>query len=133
MRLADRVLLATVLALGTACAAKQPVDESAAVAPSMSVLTNEEMTNAGVLGVSAYEAVQRLRPSYLIDRIAGRRTSSQPIQVSVNGGQMSAVSALNVIPASTVSEIRYFTFGEASHRFGSRASGPVILVLLMTR
>ena len=65
--------------------------------------------------------MQRLRPSYLIDRTAGRRTSSQPIQVSVNGGQMGAISALNVIPASTVAEIRYFTFGDASQRFGSRA------------
>ena len=135
MRLADRTLrigVAVFLLVG-ACRPRQPLDEATAAAIAQSVLTNEEMTQAGVLGLSVFEAVQRLRPGFLIDRTAGRRASTRPIQVSVNGGQMGAISALNVIPASTVAEIRYLTFGEASQRFGSRAIGPVILVTLMTR
>ena len=97
------------------------------------VLTAEELRASGVLGGTAYEAVRRLRPGFLIDRTAGARRTTQPIQVSVNRGQLSPVTALNSIPASTVSEIRYLTLGEATTRFGSRATGPVILVSVSTR
>lgn len=119
--------------LGAACrsAPREPQDDAASK-PSISsnVITQDEMTEAGLLGVTALEAVQRLRPGYLLDRTAGRRTSNHHIQVSVNGGQMSALNALNRIPVATIAEIRYFTTGDASQRFGTRASGPVILVTL---
>jgi hypothetical protein len=48
----------------------------------------------------------------------------------VNGGEPAAVNALNTIPTSAVAEIRNLSIGEASQRFGSRSSGPVILVTL---
>ena len=136
MRRANRALLA--LAVGgllgtTACGSARPQTNQEPATTATRVLTNEEMTQAGVLGTTAYEAVLRLRPGFLIDRTAGRRTSSQPIMVSVNGGQISAVATLNSIPASTVAEIRYLSIGEAAQRFGSRATGPVILVMMMTR
>lgn len=138
MRRADvgRAILLAVLTLGTACQPKRtPTDDSAAPASPSNVITNEELTQAGLLGSTAFEAVQQLRPRFFIDRMAGaaRRTSSQPIQVSVNGGQMGPISALNSIPSSTVAEIRYLSVGEATQRFGGRATGPVILVVLMTR
>jgi hypothetical protein len=97
-----------------------------------SPITVDEIVNAGLLGSTAHDVVQRLRPSYLIDRTAIRR-STQPISVSVNGGQLSTTNALISIPAHTVQEIRYFTTGEAAARFGSRSEGPVILVMLRTQ
>ena len=136
MRRADRALLA--LAVGgllgtTACGSARPPTNQEPATTATRVLTNEQMTQAGVLGTTAYEAVLRLRPGFLIDRTGGRRTSNTSIMVSVNGGQISAVATLNSIPASTVAEIRYLSIGEAAQRFGSRASGPVILVMLMMR
>jgi hypothetical protein len=131
-RLGARALLAFCL-LGAACRSspRNPQDDAPS-APSISsnVITQEEMAQAGLLGVTAFEAVQRLRPGYLIDRTAGRRTSIHPIQVSVNGGQLSGLNALGSIPVATIAEIRYLTTGEASQRFGSRSVGPVILVTL---
>jgi hypothetical protein len=97
------------------------------------VLSAEELRASGALGGTAYEAVRRLRPGFLIDRTAGARRTTQPIQVSVNRGQLSPISLLNSIPASTVSEIRYLTLSDATSRLGTRVEGPVILVTLSTR
>jgi hypothetical protein len=138
-----RRVVAGVLALcavGIAC--RSTPDPSASPATSAAnekqpgsgaIITRDELENQGLLGVTAMVAVQQLRPGFLIDRTAGRRTSSQPISVSVNGGQMSPVNELNSIPVSTVGEIQYFTAGEAATRFNNRANGPVILVTLLAR
>lgn len=111
-----------------------PVAADSTTAPATyNVITAQQLADAGLLGNNAYLAVQRLRPAYLIDKTAGARRSSQPIMISVNGGQLSPLSELNAIPASTIAEIRFLTVGEASQRFRSRNSGPVILVTLMSR
>jgi hypothetical protein len=137
-RRAVRVLLFA----GTLCAAckSQPSGgaapvyaDSADVPATYNVITSRQLAEANLLGSTAYIAVQRLRPAYLIDKTAGPRRSSQPIMVSVNGGQLSGLMALESIPASTIAEIRYLTVGEASQRFNNRNSGPVILVTLMSR
>lgn len=126
------LLLALAGAGGCARAAttSEPAETSSITSP---VLTAEELRSSGALGGTAYEAVRRLRPGFLIDRTAGARRTTQPIQVSVNRGQLSPLTSLNTIPASTVSEIRYLTHGEASQRFGARGTGPVILVTVSTR
>jgi hypothetical protein len=139
-RRAARALL-LVCALFAACKTRpaenpSPVaGDSAAHAPTYNRITAQELADANLLGVTADIAVQRLRPAYLIDKNAGasRRATPQPIQVSVNGGQLSGLSALSSIPASTIAEIRYFTGGEASQRFRTRTNAPVILVTLMSR
>ncbi len=129
-----RVVLLAVLALGAACATRSSTsDGEASTGFTSNVLTAEELRSAGALGVTAYEAVRQLRPGFLIDRTAGARRNTQPTQVSVNRGQLSPVSMLNSIPASTVSEIRYLTVGEATQRLGGRVTGPVILVTLSTK
>jgi hypothetical protein len=95
-------------------------------------ITASEIVNSGLLGSTAYDVVQRLRPAFLVDHTAIRR-SSQPISASINGGQLVATTVLNSTPASTVQEIRYLAMGEAAVRFGARANGPVILVMLRTQ
>jgi hypothetical protein len=111
-----------------------PVGADSTAAPAKyNIITAQQIIDANLLGNIAYVVVQRLRPAYLIDKTAGPRRSTQPIMVSVNGGELSGLSALNAIPASTIAEIRYLTVGEASQRFASRNSGPVILVTLMSR
>jgi hypothetical protein len=109
--------------------------DSAASAPTYNRITAQQLADANLLGVTADIAVQRLRPGYLIDKNAGasQRATPQPIQVSVNGGQLAGLRALSSIPASTIAEIRYFTAGEASQRFRTRTNAPVILVTLMSR
>jgi hypothetical protein len=127
---------------GTLCAACKSLPsggaapvyaDSSAMPATYNVITSQQIADANLLGNVAYVVVQRLRPAYLIDKTAGPRRSTQPIMVSVNGGQLSPLTGLQSIPASTIAEIRYLTVGEASQRFNSRNSGPVILVTLMSR
>jgi hypothetical protein len=125
------LVLGAVMVLGSGCAHQSKADESqlgdhpVGTAP----ITVDEITSAGLLGSTAFDVVQRLRPTFLIDRTAIRR-SSQPIQVSINGGEITGTSVLNSTPASTVQEIRYLTYGQASARFGAKVNGPIILVML---
>jgi hypothetical protein len=139
----ERPVACAVLVVGMFCAAcrtkpadgisSAAADSSASRAVTYNVITAQELADANLLGSTADIAVQRLRPAYLIDKTAGAGRRTQPIMVSVNGGQLSGLNALNAIPASTIAEIRYFTVGEASQRFRQRTNGPVILVTMMSR
>ena len=107
-----------------------PLADLASKPRSYDVITREELAEESQLGTTAYLAVQRLRPSYLIDKTAGAASTIHPISVSVNGGQLRSINALISIPAQTIFEIRYLDIGNAAQRFNNRASGPVIVVTL---
>ena len=94
------------------------------------VITRDELAEESQLGTTAYLAIQRLRPAYLIDKTAGAAATLHPISVSVNGGQLSSMKTLISLPTQTIAEIRYLDIGNAAQRFHNRASGPVILVTL---
>ena len=97
------------------------------------VITRDELFEESQLGTTAYLAIQRLRPAYLIDKTAGAARTIHPISVSVNGGQLTPVNALINIPTQAIAEIRYLDIGNAAQRFNNRATGPVILVTLTTQ
>ena len=129
-----------VLAPSVACKttpASDPAARSAEAQPegdrAYNVITREELYEKALLGGTALAAVQRLRPSYLIDKTAGRLASGQPFQVSINDGQLTDASALGRLPVTNIAEIRYLTTGEAAQHFRNRANGPVILITLMSR
>src|SRR5437763_4752004 len=108
------ILLATLTAAVGGCTPRQSEDGDTAAQPvGTAPITVDEIANAGLLGSTTYDVVQRLRPTFLIDRTAIRR-SSQPIMVSINGGELSSTSVLYSTPASAVQEIRYLTYGQAS-------------------
>lgn len=94
------------------------------------VITRDELAEESQLGTTAYLAIQRLRPAYLMDKTAGAATTIHPIAVSVNGGQLTAMNTLMSIPTQSIAEIRYLDIGNAAQRFHNRSSGPVILVTL---
>ena len=125
-----------VAALSLACRSAPAVGAAMSPADSLrasrvyNVITRDELTEASLLGTSAYIAGQRLRPSYLIDKTAGAASSIHPLWVSVNGGQLTPVNTLLSIPFQTIAEIRYLDIGDAAQRFRNRATGPVILVRL---
>ena len=94
------------------------------------VITRDELAEESQLGTTAYLAIQRLRPAYLIDKTAGAATTIHPISVSVSGGQLTTMNTLISLPTQTIAEIRYLDTGNAAARFHNRATGPVILVTL---
>ena len=103
---------------------------SVTVSRNYDFITRDELAEASLLGTTAWLAIQRLRPSYLIDKAAGAGLSIHPIAVSVNGGEFTRLDMLSTIPTQAVAEIRYLDLGNAAQRFHNRATGPVILVTL---
>lgn len=92
-----------------------------------------------VPGISAYQAIQRLRPQFLRDRstlggIAPPNPSSgtEAIVVYVDGSRMGGTESLNSIPVDEVAEIRRLSPGQAMQKYGSRQRGTVIDVIRHT-
>jgi hypothetical protein len=127
-------LLAAAMLLGACHHAPPPSPSTSADAQRTphvyDVITRDELAEESQLGTTAYLAIQRLRPAYLIDKTAGAARTIHPISVSVNGGQLTSVNTLISIPTQTIAEIRYLDIGNAAQRFNNRATGPVILVTL---
>jgi hypothetical protein len=116
MSLTFRTLLLPVVALTLACATS-----SRQVQNDSPVLSGEEIASVSV--ATAYDAVARLRPSYL--RSHGGERSVVYMNTHVVGG----VEALRDIPAYRVHEIRYLTPAEARSRLGAGHDGGVIIVV----
>ena len=104
--------------------------DSAKTSRTYDLITRDELAEASLLGTTAWFAIQRLRPSYLIDKTAGAARTIHPLSVSVNGGELTGLNTLITIPTQTIAEIRYLDMGNAAQRFHNRATGPVILVTL---
>ncbi len=115
IRSLERGLAACALAVAAACAtsAREVQNEPA-------VLTGEEIASVSV--ATAYDAVARLRPSYL------RSTGGQTRVVYMNTHVVGGVEALRDIPAFRVREIRYLSPREATERLGRGHEGGVIIV-----
>ena len=92
------------------------------------VITQDELTPHHE--ISAYAAVQRLRPNWLQVRGATRLSGAQwaSIQVHVDGMHRGTVEELLSIRAEYVVEIRYMSASEATTRFGTGYTGGLILV-----
>lgn len=73
-----------------------------------------------VPGVSAYQAIQRLRPQFLRDRSTlggivppSRSSGTEAIVVYVDGSRMGGTESLNSIPVDDAAEIRRLNPGQA--------------------
>ncbi|MGE0439443.1 MAG: hypothetical protein AB7L66_01815 [Gemmatimonadales bacterium] len=87
---------------------------------------------------SAYDIVQRLRPSYLRPRgtnsfgnAAGG--ASPTARVIVDGVPRGDTSMLRDLPAATVKEIRYLNAADASTQYGTNYGGGAIQVFTRTQ
>lgn len=94
--------------------------------PSRTVITREELIESAA--PDAYQAVQRLRPTWL------RRTASSFRQLSdvliyVDGQRFGAVGSLSRVSLNSVKEIRYHSPTDATQRWGTDHSGGVIEVI----
>ena len=87
-----------------------------------------EMRSTALL--TAYDAVERLRPSYLRQRGPATLLSvgDTRVQVFLNEVRIGGVDVLRTIPVSEVAWIRYLSPSEATIRFGTQAGGGAIIV-----
>jgi hypothetical protein len=131
---AKRLLIPMVFAALAACASNQSSQsESSATGTSRSsdVITAAELDDPSVTSGNLLQAIQRLRPRFLMTRgaVSGVNASAGSVHVSVDGGPLLTTDALNRLQPSQVREVRYLSAADAAQRFGTAAgSGGVIVV-----
>lgn len=128
-----RPVLATIAiaaALATACASSGTSVKSAEIGKRTNVVTLEEIQ--GVTASTAYDLIQRLRPSFL--RQVGAVTlkadgpGARDVVVFVDGMPIGERSVLREIPAQDVARIERLTASEATTRFGTGFPHGAILI-----
>ncbi|MEP6733263.1 MAG: hypothetical protein ABJE10_21650 [bacterium] len=105
-----------------------------APASSNDVITQRELADPSLVGVTVLDAVRRLRPRFLVDRPGAKGAVGGELMASVDGHNLVTLDELGRISASEVSEIRFLSASEAGQKFGTRgAMGAVITVTLRVR
>ena len=122
-RLTRIVLVGMVVIHGLACGARQAgggerVDRN--------VITQEQITSNAYR--TAYEAVEALRPAWLITRPDGL-SAQREIQVYLDNSRLGGVETLRPIAASQVAQIRYIDAATAINRWGVDHGQGVIMVI----
>ena len=121
-------LLATAIASGACASSGQGTSQ--APAGNRYVITESELATVGDL--SAYDAVVRLRPTFLRSRDPQTPTHQIPTEVAVfvGTGKTEGLPALRTILARAVKEMRFYEPPEANTRFGTGHNGGAIQVTL---
>ena len=123
----------SILLAAAGCASAGSTTSTRPVAMPRSPLLSEEIVRAGLDMQTAYDAVQRLRPSFFFIpssrlREAASRDGSSETMVVVDGVPVGGIRELTGIPVSQVASIRLLSHADAFHDLGTRARGWVILV-----
>jgi hypothetical protein len=124
LSVARSIALAAVVALGGAGCAHVPAQE--AHAPNVITADQIEASQS----VTAYEAIQKLQPNFLVARgptsLSG--TSSAFPNVWLDDVPYGPLATLKDIPAQNVALIRMYRAWEATYKFGTGNMGGVIEV-----
>ena len=129
-RLYFSAVLLTAIACASGASASDPV-ATVGAGRNADIITAAELADPAIASGDALEAVQRLRPRFLMTRgaVSAKNSAAGSTHVSVDGGPLLTVDALSRIRPSQIAEIRYLSASDAAQRFGTNAgSGGVILV-----
>ena len=131
----SRLVPILALVLAAACTSNPAPGEEgmspAATTRSPNVITAEELDDPVIASLSLYNAIERLRPRFLMTRgaVSSKNVTAGSTHVSVDGGPLVGMEALTRLLPSQVSEVRFLSASDAAQRFGTNAaSGAVILV-----
>ena len=108
----------------TACAVQGGPELGFAPSGALNVLSEAEIANSRA--TTAYEAVERVRPMYLVSKVDLSPTAERV--VFLNGVRLGGVGELRLIPAREVKEIRFVRAIDGS-AYGVGRSGGAILVI----
>lgn len=129
-------IVALALAAVSACASSG-ARGSSSPRYSQNVITSEELATVDV--ADAYQAVQRLRPQFLVqsrgptDMGSTRSGSNGGIVVYIDNTRLGGVSSLSQVPKNEIREIRYLTASEAAQRFGTGTPDGAIVITRKTK
>lgn len=112
------------MALLTACASQRVLDTGVAPAGALAVITETDIANSRA--TTAYEAVERARPMYLVSKVDLAPSAER--EVYLNGVRLGGLSELRLIPAREVKEIRFVRAIDGG-AYGVGRSGGAILVI----
>lgn len=121
---ASPFVLALALA-GAACAPARP--GGAAPSRDSYILRADEIAAANVS--TAYDAVMRLRPQFLSGRGRSAFGDDQGVRFYIDGIPQTSVEDLRSISAGDVVYIRYLSATDATIRYGTGFSTPIVYVL----
>lgn len=97
------------------------------------LITADEIATSGAGLETAFDIVQRLRPSMVRSRASTFSTDNQagqiPVVVYADEVKLGTVDNLRSIPAAQVREIRYLSATDATQRWGTGHSSGAIHVL----
>ncbi len=97
---------------------------SAGVASGGETLTTADLLASGML--TLYEAIQQLRPRWLIPRGPNKYLRRLFVYVYADGQRIGDVEALRMMRSEDVSNVRYYNASEATLRFGAINEGGAI-------
>lgn len=124
-------LIAVAAILGCAPASGTP--SGSEVPRRANALTAEEIDSEHANTGTAYDAIARLRPNWLVARGVAAQGSEYAV-VFVEGSQLGDLNSLRTIPAYHVAEARYYDITQAGARFGIRGgTGGAIEVMMKVR
>ena len=112
------------MAILTACASQRAPETGVTSAGALGVITEADIANSRA--TTAYEAVERARPMYLISKVDLTPTAER--EVYLNGVRLGGLGELRRIPAKEVKEIRFVRAIDAG-AYGVGRSGGAILVI----
>jgi hypothetical protein len=127
------LLAALLVATGAVACATHGASASSAdsyAAPAAPIPSRDRIGAAELAQVAdgtVYDAVVRLRPSFLRSR--GVHRSSGDVAVYVDGLYYGGVELLQGIPASNVREVRYLSAVDATVRYGATHGGAGAIML----
>jgi hypothetical protein len=130
-RLYSSMLLVAAMACASGSSAATEGGTATGAARNADVISAAELADPAIASGDALEAVQRLRPRFLMTRgaMSVKNTTAGSTHVSIDGGPLLAVDALSRLRPSQLFEIRYLNASDAAQRFGTTAgSGGVIMV-----
>ncbi|HEY4129553.1 MAG TPA: hypothetical protein VGM50_03000 [Gemmatimonadaceae bacterium] len=133
MRISPHACVAiVVVASGCASSKSQSDDDIIHIVPqatqrSPNLLTAAEIESSGTS--TALQAVQRLRPNFLVVHGGmSRKTGDPGIVVYMNGTRLGDTSTLSSVTASEVKTIEYLNPNDATQRFGGGHTHGAIIV-----
>lgn len=96
------------------------------------VITLAELSDPSLGDQDALSIIRRLRPSFLATRGGAGNSANSPvkgIQVSIGGGPLQSLGALQTIRASEMVEIRYLNAPAAAQAYGTASGAAGVIVI----
>lgn len=120
-----------------ACAStqQQSFRRSSAPAYSHDLVTFDELARVAQSANNLYQALERVRPTFITPRISGRgiRSTASQIDVFVNGGYAGDGSVLMTLNPAYVASVRMERRSQAFVRHGTALRGENILYVTLLR